>query len=41
MAAIRYNVAEVDGFKMFYREAGNAAATKLLLLRSGRCGSPV
>ena len=32
MAAIRYNVAEVDGFKMFYREAGNAAATKLLLL---------
>ena len=32
MASIRYNVAEVDGFKMFYREAGNAAATKLLLL---------
>ena len=32
MASIRYNRAEVDGFKVFYREAGNAAALKLLLL---------
>ncbi|MGB7367548.1 MAG: alpha/beta hydrolase [Methylovirgula sp.] len=32
MASIRYHMAEVDGFKVFYREAGNAAAPKLLLL---------
>jgi pimeloyl-ACP methyl ester carboxylesterase len=32
MASIRYRTAEVDGFKVFYREAGNAAAPKLLLL---------
>lgn len=32
MASIRYNMAEVDGFKVFYREAGNAVAPKLLLL---------
>ncbi|MGC1778521.1 MAG: alpha/beta hydrolase [Xanthobacteraceae bacterium] len=32
MASIRYDMAEVDGFKVFYREAGNAAAPKLLLL---------
>ncbi|MFZ3311960.1 MAG: alpha/beta hydrolase [Xanthobacteraceae bacterium] len=32
MASIRYNMADVDGFKVFYREAGNAVAPKLLLL---------
>ena len=32
MAPIRYCTAEVDGFNVFYREAGNAAAPKLLLL---------
>jgi pimeloyl-ACP methyl ester carboxylesterase len=32
MSAIKYRTAEVDGFKIFYREAGPAAATKLLLL---------
>jgi len=32
MAPIRYRTAEVDGFKVFYREAGNTAAPKLLLL---------
>jgi pimeloyl-ACP methyl ester carboxylesterase len=32
MASIRYDIAEVDGFKVFYREAGNAGAPKLLLL---------
>ncbi|MGA8075786.1 MAG: alpha/beta hydrolase [Xanthobacteraceae bacterium] len=32
MASIRYHMAEVDGFKVFYREAGNAVAPKLLLL---------
>jgi pimeloyl-ACP methyl ester carboxylesterase len=32
MASIRYRAAEVDGFKVFYREAGNAAAPRLLLL---------
>jgi pimeloyl-ACP methyl ester carboxylesterase len=32
MAPIRYRAAEVDGFKVFYREAGNTAAPKLLLL---------
>jgi pimeloyl-ACP methyl ester carboxylesterase len=32
MAPIRYRTAEADGFKVFYREAGNAAAPKLLLL---------
>ena len=32
MASIRYRTAEVDGFKVFYREAGNTAAPKLLLL---------
>jgi len=30
--AIRYNAAEVDGLKVFYREAGNREAPKLLLL---------
>jgi pimeloyl-ACP methyl ester carboxylesterase len=32
MAAIRYRTADVDGFKIFYREAGAADAPKLLLL---------
>jgi pimeloyl-ACP methyl ester carboxylesterase len=32
MAAISYNRAEVDGLKVFYREAGNATAPKILLL---------
>jgi pimeloyl-ACP methyl ester carboxylesterase len=32
MAAIRYRTADVDGFKVFYREAGLADAPKLLLL---------
>src|SRR5439155_24761656 len=32
MAPIRYRTADVDGFKIFYREAGPANAPKLLLL---------
>ena len=32
MGAIRYRTADADGFKVFYREAGNTAAPKLLLL---------
>ena len=32
MGAIRYRTADADGFKVFYREAGNTAAHKLLLL---------
>jgi pimeloyl-ACP methyl ester carboxylesterase len=32
MASIRYRTADIDGFKVFYREAGNAGAPKLLLL---------
>ena len=32
MAPIRYRTAVADGFKVFYREAGNTAAPKLLLL---------
>jgi pimeloyl-ACP methyl ester carboxylesterase len=32
MAPIRYRTADVDGFKIFYREAGSAEAPKLLLL---------
>jgi pimeloyl-ACP methyl ester carboxylesterase len=32
MASIRYRTAEADGFKVFYREAGNTTAPKLLLL---------
>jgi pimeloyl-ACP methyl ester carboxylesterase len=32
MAAIAYHAADVDGFKIFYREAGAASAPKLLLL---------
>ena len=30
--AIGYRTADVDGFKVFYREAGSADAPKLLLL---------
>jgi len=32
MTAITYRTADVDGFKIFYREAGSAGAPKLLLL---------
>jgi pimeloyl-ACP methyl ester carboxylesterase len=32
MSAINYRTADLDGFKIFYREAGPAAAPKLLLL---------
>jgi pimeloyl-ACP methyl ester carboxylesterase len=32
MASVKYDIAEVDGFKVFYREAVNAGAPKLLLL---------
>jgi pimeloyl-ACP methyl ester carboxylesterase len=32
MASIRYRTADVDGFKVFYREAGPSDAPKLLLL---------
>ena len=32
MTAIKYRAADVDGFKIFYREAGAADAPKLLLL---------
>jgi pimeloyl-ACP methyl ester carboxylesterase len=32
MSAVQYKKAEVDGFKVFYREAGRADAPKLLLL---------
>jgi pimeloyl-ACP methyl ester carboxylesterase len=32
MASIRYRTADVDGFNVFYREAGDIAAPKLLLL---------
>jgi pimeloyl-ACP methyl ester carboxylesterase len=32
MMSVRYRTAEVDGFKVFYREAGKRAAPKLLLL---------
>jgi pimeloyl-ACP methyl ester carboxylesterase len=32
MAPISYRTADVDGFKVFYREAGSAGAPKLLLL---------
>jgi pimeloyl-ACP methyl ester carboxylesterase len=32
MAPTRYRTADVDGFKVFYREAGPADAPKLLLL---------
>src|ERR1700678_3354096 len=32
MTAIKYRTADVDGFNIFYREAGAAGAPKLLLL---------
>jgi len=32
MTAIKYQIADVDGFKVFYREAGPTGAPKLLLL---------
>src|SRR6478735_3647440 len=32
MTAIKYRTADVDGFKVFYREAGSAGAPKFLLL---------
>ena len=32
MTPIKYHTADVDGFKVFYREAGPACASKLLLL---------
>jgi len=32
MTAVRYRTADVDGFNIFYREAGSAGAAKLLLL---------
>jgi pimeloyl-ACP methyl ester carboxylesterase len=32
MSAIKYRTADLDGFKIFYREAGGAKAPKLLLL---------
>jgi hypothetical protein len=32
MAPVRYRTADVDGFKVFYRQAGSADAPKLLLL---------
>ena len=32
MAPIAYRTADVDGFKVFYREAGQAGAPRLLLL---------
>src|SRR5260370_28982270 len=32
MTAIKYRTADVDGFKIFYREAGEAGAPVLLLL---------
>jgi pimeloyl-ACP methyl ester carboxylesterase len=32
MTAIKYQTADVDGFKIFYREAGTVGAPKLLLL---------
>src|SRR3954465_2528087 len=32
MAAIAYRTADVEGFKVFYREAGRVGAPKLLLL---------
>ena len=32
MTAVNYRIADVDGFNIFYREAGAAGAPKLLLL---------
>ncbi len=32
MSTLKFRTADVDGFKVFYREAGAATAPKLLLL---------
>lgn len=32
MSNVQYRTADVDGFKMFYREAGSPTSPKLLLL---------
>jgi hypothetical protein len=32
MSTLKYQAADVDGFKIFYREAAKAGARKLLLL---------
>ena len=32
MSAVKYRTADIDGFRIFYREAGTPGATKLLLL---------
>ena len=32
MSQVKYRTADVDGFKVFYREAGSPGAPKLLLL---------
>jgi hypothetical protein len=34
MAPVRYRTADVDGFKVFYRETGPAGAPKLRELQS-------
>ena len=34
MTPIRYSTADADGLKVLYREAGNTAAAKLLLLHN-------
>ena len=34
MTPIRYSTADADGLKVLYREAGNTAAPKLLLLHN-------
>jgi hypothetical protein len=34
MATVRYNLAESHGIRVFYREAGNENAPKVLLLPS-------
>ncbi len=40
MTAIKYRTADVDGFKVFYREAGAAGAPKLLLLHGFPSAEP-
>jgi hypothetical protein len=36
MTGIKYRSADVDGFNIFYREAGPSKAPKLLLLHGSR-----
>ena len=36
MSSIRYRRTEVDGFKIFYREAGRAGAPKLFCCTASR-----